>query len=161
VLGKSVTLIGTAPDGTVLQADPSPGAASDRVLSISEGAVVTVQDLVVRHGNVIGGPALGGGILNRGRLTLVRVAVVDNQAVGTRGYSAGDAHGGGIWSAGWLTVTRSTVSGNVAYGGRGDICGATGGTGYGGGISVEPGSMLRAVNSTISGNRAEGGYAFG
>ena len=92
--------------------------------------------MTVRNGKSHGGG--GGGILNRGDLTLTDSAVTDNTAV--------NGQGGGIFNnLGTLTVENSIVKGNVA---TGDVW-----PGYGGGISNWGGS-LTVIRSLVSQNRA-------
>lgn len=77
----------------------------------------------------------GGGILNRGTMTLVATTVKDNVA---RGF------GGGIYNIGAANLDRSTVSGNRS------VDPETGGGGSGGGIQNNGDLWLR--NTTVSGN---------
>jgi hypothetical protein len=80
--------------------DASPGA---RVLTIQPDVRVHLRDLVIRNGNARRIPD-GGGISNRGRLTLSDVVVRDNEAV----------RGGGIYNEGVLRMLgRSVVKDNV------------------------------------------------
>jgi hypothetical protein len=161
VVNKSVTIIGTSPSGTIVQAEMMGSPADDRVFRIESGAIVTIRDMTIRHGRASGSPAQGGGILNDGTLTLVRVAVTDNLALGSDGNPGGPAEGGGICNNGTLTVVSSVVSSNDAQAGDGSSSGADGGDGHGGGIANGTGRALTVVNSTVSGNAARGGYGFG
>jgi hypothetical protein len=158
---KSVTIVGANASGTIVQAHEDKDAASDRVLTVVGGASATIQNVTVRHGKVTGSPARGGGILNEGSLTLEKVAVTDNLAIGSDSNPGGSAEGGGIYNNGLLILVRSVVSNSGAEAGNGSSSGANGGDGHGGGIANGPGGALTAVNSTISGNRAVGGYGFG
>jgi hypothetical protein len=82
--------------------------------------------------------ANGGGITNRGTLTLINSTIKDNIAFG----------GGGIYNqSGTLTLTNSTVAHNTAAGGRG------------GGIFIVgfEGANLILTTSTVSGNIAGSG----
>ena len=82
-------------------------------------------------------PLGGGGIANRGTMTLVGSTVAGNSAT---------LDGGGIWSNGTLTLERSSVSGNTA----------SPGTGGGGGIRNADGGALTLTNSTISSGTVTG-----
>jgi hypothetical protein len=77
----------------------------------------------------------GGGILNRGTMTLVATTVKDNVARGV---------GGGIYNIGAANLDRSTVSGNRSEDPE------IGGGGSGGGIQNNGDLWLR--NTTVSGN---------
>jgi hypothetical protein len=157
VVDKDVTIAGLGASDTTVQAHATRGAATQRVFRISAGAEVTIQDLMIRHGNVSGGSPQGGGILNHGTLTLERVAVTANDAVGMSGTFGGTARGGGVYSDGDLSVLDSTISLNSAQGGAGD---AVGGDGEGGGLYAG-GDSARLVNVTVSGNDVRKGDACG
>lgn len=121
-----------------------------------------------------GGSGSGGGIANHGTLTLERVRVTGNRAVGGSGGSGGsggvlpgpvgsggEGSGGGIVNSGTLVVRDSTVSGNEAVGGfsfgmPGFGGGASAGDAAGGGIA-QLGGTLSVSGSTVAGNRALGG----
>lgn len=109
---------------------------------IQPDTVVTMNELTVTGGNVVGGGTAnrGGGIHNRGTLTLTRSTVTEN-AVSTRG--GGIANQGGT-----LMVVESTISTN-------DAPGTATLPGSGGGIYSEGGSVT-VINSTISNNLADG-----
>ena len=78
-VNKSLTIRGQGAGPSVIQAAAAPRAASTRVLTVSGGTTVALEDLTIRYGFV--GSGGGGGILNQGNLTLRRVAVSQN---GTR-----------------------------------------------------------------------------
>jgi hypothetical protein len=113
----------------------------------------------------------GGGILNDGPLTITNSTVTGNSAGPTEG------SGGGILNSGLVTITNSTLSHNqasashdgmplgsggaISNSGNLEIMSSTlhdnGTTGYGGGIvSAGTGATLTIVNSTLSGNSANG-----
>jgi hypothetical protein len=103
-----------------------------------------------------GGTGAGGGIANQGTLTLERVLVTGNRAVGGDGGmggsggtppdpagSGGEGTGGGIVNTGTLVVRDSTVRGNEAVGGYtsslpGFGSGSAAGDATGGGIASSP-----------------------
>lgn len=118
---------------------------SVRPFQIAADTTVTMNDLIVTGGNVLGGGIAnrGGGILNFGNLTLNRCTVTGNKA---------ENHGGGIATqGGHVEIIQSTISHNVS----GSV---------GGGIYKEgPGATLTLRNSTVSTNNATGaggGVAF-
>jgi len=114
--------------------DGSHNSAS--ALTVDVGASATIDHLLVRNVYVIND--FGGGIANRGTLTLSNSTLVDNQAT----------YGGGIYNAGTLTITNSTIADNHAPGG-------------GAGIWNRPGSMVKLIDSTVSGNVGAWGGAIG
>ena len=143
IVSKDVTIQGQDADKTIVQAHATPEEAVDRVFLVAEGATVTIRDLTIRNGN----PHLdedwraGGGILNKGTLTLENCVVSHNVA----------NTGGGILTTGVLTVYNSTIGHNYA-----DRIAPDGwDDGDGGGIEIEVGGTLTLVNSTVSDNKAE------
>ena len=117
------------------------GAGKGRVLRVEPGIVVKVQDLVILRGKMLtsrGRPGYGGGIANRGKLTLVDVEVRRS----TAGQS-GRGGGGGVYNTGTLTLRGSTrISGNFAP--------------DGGGV-YNSGTLLMKGSAAISANGAESG----
>ncbi|MGQ0620952.1 MAG: Calx-beta domain-containing protein [Panacagrimonas sp.] len=107
-----------------------------RIFAINPGATVILRDTVMSGGS-LGSlsngdySSLGGGILNRGTLTLTGCAVSGSNASG----------GGGIFNGGTLNLDNSVISGNVASFG-------------GGGISSN--GVVTITRSTLSGNRVSG-----
>jgi hypothetical protein len=121
VIDNDVTLDG----GGNLAVD---GNQKHRVFSVPEGVTAELIGFAVANGSETDGN--GGGIRNRGTLTLTHSTVSGNTTSGG---------GGGIlnYNEGTLTLTNSTVSDNSA-------------TEYGGGINN--GGTLTLTNSTVSGN---------
>ena len=134
------------------------GGALDRIFEIVAGNTVEIADVTVRNGSV--GATTGGGINNRGTLTLNNSTVSDNSSV----------HGGGIVNNGTMTINNSTISGNTADGSGGGIrnndtmtinnstISGNSAPGFGGGgiINVFSGATLNLNNSTVSGNSTGG-----
>ena len=143
------------------------GARKDRVFDVAAGATATISGLTVTGGqvpaanpgasifgefgdSVIAGAGFpgqdGGGIRNRGTLTVTDAAIVDNRA--GAGGPGGTAVGGDCSVPGTCNVTP---------GGDGD--GGTGGTGgRGGGIASDPLPAVLTVRRTrIAGNQAGAG----
>src|SRR5437016_10621221 len=125
-----LTLTGAGTASTIID-----GGGVDRVLDIDPsgaGVSVTIANLTVRGGGSNNAPAqAGGGIRNRGTLSLSNVTLAANSA---------GINGGGLLNFGTLTLTNTTVSGNTA------------GT-DGGGIYNSSGT-LTITASTLSGNSA-------
>ncbi len=76
-----------------------------RYLQVERDARLTLQDLTLEHGALVGAATIGGGILNHGYLTLTKVTILDCAA----------SQGGGIFNNGqWLYVEHSALIGNHA-----------------------------------------------
>ena len=115
-------------------------AANSRIFEVVTSSIqVTLNNITIRNGwGQIDGSyyyGIGGGILNRGALTINSSTVSDNNA-GRQG------EGGGIYSTGMLTITHSTVMQNSSEEGNGGVFSS---------------GTTRIINSHISNNR--GGYA--
>ena len=175
----------TNPTGTVIK------GGSDRVMEVKASATVKLVGLEVTKGHTPDGglaPSLftenvvgyGGGILNKGSLTLEHVFVTENRTgqgdlgmngplEGSGGSGGRGGSGGGIFNepGASLTISRSTISKNfTGNGGRGGEGGQgvnaighfpDGGDGGRGGASGDGGGIYNAGSlsidrSTISGN---------
>jgi len=101
----SLTIDGT---GQTIIVDGATAPTSDRVMVVSSGATLTLNDLTIANGTFSGG---GGGIFNSGTLTVTNSTFSGN--------SAPTGEGGGIFNDDTLTVTNSTFSGNSAGAGAG------------------------------------------
>jgi hypothetical protein len=165
-VGHSLMIVGEGSTG----ANPTiiTTTTLDRILSISSGATVTLENLEITGGTAetdsAGGTteADGGGINNVGTLTLTNVAIVGNTAKAT---VVGEiARGGGIFSTGSLTITGTTLVNNLiqnnsalAAAGNSSI---GGGEADGGGIYSNSTVNVSISQTTISGNTAQGGAGF-
>ena len=105
-----------------------------RPFLIQANTTVTINDLAINNGNVLG-TERGGAIRNLGNLTLNRSSIRGNRA---------ENNGGGINNApgAVMVINDSTIAGNEVQGGSAGVTG--------GGISNEGSLTIR--NSTISGN---------
>ncbi len=165
-ISRNVGIIGSGAGNTIID-----GGQAGRVLTVAAGATVTLESLTVQNGV----SSAGGGILNRGTLTIQNSSIVNNRAIGANGQGGptsgpltggapGNANGfgGGIYNAGTLTLNSTTLSGNSALGGKGGSNssfgsgGGGGGAGFGGAI-FNDGAALTITSSTFSGNQATGG----
>ena len=72
-------------------------------MQVDLGTSLTLHRVTIANGNAAG--ASGGGIDNRGTLTITNSTFSGNSAAGV---------GGGIYNIGTLTITNSTFSGNSA-----------------------------------------------
>lgn len=136
------------------------GNEASRVFRIASGTAVSIDDLTVTDGRAV---VQGGGILNAGTLTLSRVIVSDNRAMGIPGASVVvDAFGGGIFNSGSLAVSHSRFVHNQSLGADG-AAGITGTSALGGAImsSGTPSAPATATvsHSTFVDNRAIAGAA--
>jgi hypothetical protein len=156
------------PDGpTYLQPPWGPlggGVLVDGADVTKAETVATIVDCVITRNRVLpaarsglgstpfSAAALGGGIANIGRLTLVRTTVSDNVAGG--GVTT-KAQGGGVWNAtasgpGALTIRDSRITGNTAL-----VSSNHAEKAEGGGIEAQDGLQTFVVTgSIVSGNRA-------
>jgi len=169
----NLTLNGAGAAATVID-----GNQRDRVFDI-RGGTIRISDVTIQHGTSMNS-GLGGGIYNRGTLTLTNSTLSGNSAIsgggiGNSGYlrltnctlSGNSATvGGGISNSGALTVTNSTLNGNSATYGGGisneertatlTNCTLSGNSAtYGGGIINDFGGTATLTSCTVSGNRAE------
>ena len=141
------------------------GGGIDRVLHVCPGGgctnSVTLQGVTIRNGSIGG---YGGGIYNRGNLTVDNSIVSGNTAI----------KGGGIYNKAPLTIQNGSLiggsgAGNTATGDGGGIYNETSlttvdastingntATGDGGGIYVEKGALI-VDGGTVSGNAATNG----
>lgn len=139
------------------------GTPSFRILEIGVGANVTINDLTITNGDTIGD---GGGILNRGTVTINNSIITGNIA------TTGSGRGGGISNIGILFITDSTVSNNSAtfYWGGGiyntdnititnSIISENSSANSGGGLYIEGSGSATISNSTFSGNTSLSGGA--
>jgi uncharacterized repeat protein (TIGR01451 family) len=153
VVRKNVTIQGQGPGNTIVQAQTLPDVANTRVFAINNAITTTIRDMTIRHGNVVAGPAQGGGIYNNGALTVQRVTITGNRAVGSGNDEEGRAYGGGIYNDGTLILQQVAVIDNWVEGNGSD----RGSHAQGGGIYNN--GTLTIQDSSISDNTAQGGSA--
>ncbi len=169
--GFSLTINGNG--ATIRRGDGTwtcPGVANPdfRIFHVAAGSDLTLNNVTVSDGCVqgTGVAASGGGIFNRGTLTVTNSTITDNMARGNdvncvAPCTGDDGNGGGIYSTGTLNIDNSTISNNTARGGDGNCITAncTGGVGNGGGIYNT--GTLNSTGNTINDNDAQGGDANG
>lgn len=142
------------------------GGDLDRIFDLKLGAGLALQGLAVRNGRASGS---GGGIRSSGTLTLLAVAVEDNETTGM-------SFGGGIAadSGGTVAITRSTLARNMAAGGGGGavfgigatlenvtFSGNSSVTDFGGGLYLFSGGAATVNNATFTLNQAPAGSGGG
>ena len=131
-IDHDLTVLGPGPGELTVMRSDDTNTPSFRVLDVEAGAVA-IAGITIRNGSAFSGTNihdnLGGGILNRGNLTVSNCVITGNSApttdwgtnaVGFR-YSLG--FGAGIFSSfGQLSVVNSTISDNQATAAGGGIC---------------------------------------
>ncbi len=186
-LEADITVKGAGAGKTVVD-----GGGVDRVFETGLGVKAALADLTVTGGDATAGNSqeinLGGGVQNRSGITLDRVELVGNKADGGGGLfsipgtspTIRDSlvanntafEGGGLRIDSGATIINTTITANtLRTPSPEDIARKPVGivialideiSGYGGGIDHRGGSLLRIVNSTITGNRAlKGGGGIG
>ncbi len=146
-----LTINGAGEATTFVQANASPGAATERVINVRAGGNLTLTGMTVRNGRFTGtmlATSRGAGIENLAILTLTNVTVRDNQLNST----SGNPIGAGINNAGTsITLTNSTVTANVNTRAVG-VAGSS--SAFGGGMTSLTPSTIVFNNSSVSGNSA-------
>jgi autotransporter family porin len=152
-VNKNLTITGPAVTGNNPPTVVVDGQQLGRLFYIETGVNVTLKYLLIQNGNATDG---GGGICNKGNLTVTNCSINNNTA----------SYGGGIFNDyGNLTVTNSTLNNNnakVVFGGGGiftrGVCTVTNST-ISGNIATEGGGILThgfctVINSTFTQNTA-------
>ncbi len=162
-LTQSMAISGPRASSLVLD-----GGGAVQVFNVQNGITVSISGVTVQNGFDTG--AGGGGIANRGILSLSSCAISSNleESIGQGGgiYNSGTLHisqctisnnqagrggapgfGGGLFNTGTATILNSTFLGNTANGGGP-------GGGKGGAIFNNPSSVLNITGSTLAGNTA-------
>jgi CSLREA domain-containing protein len=156
-LSSDITILG--PGATVLQLGR---------LIIEPGATVNVADVGISgraadgvDANLLTGSRAtsgedGGGIVNRGTLTLTRCTLYNcSSGNGGRGDVGYGGNGGGIYNTGTLTIIASTVTHNQS--GNGGAGGGKPGGRGGNGAGIYNSGTATLVSSTVSDNRTGNG----
>ena len=136
-LGRNLTIDASAlPAGIRIN-----GNHASRVIEVSSGATVFLNSLTITNGYA----SAGGGILNKGTLTINRCTIAGNSVASGGG-------GGGIYNnLGVLTLNECTVAGNSA---------AVGGGAGGGIFNLSGGAPVTLNHCTVAGNSANTGGGF-
>ncbi|MBK8024193.1 MAG: CSLREA domain-containing protein [Chloroflexi bacterium] len=157
------------------------GAGAFRIFAIAASTMVTIRGLTINQGLAPN----GGGVVSRGQLTLVEVAIRGNEATNGGGlyvdnvpgssaavvdstFSGNEGVGGAIYAIGPIYVYNSTIANNMSPGDGGaalmnsnsDFVHTTfsgnSAVGSGGGVRVT-GGVVSFVSSILSGNTAATG----
>ena len=154
-IAGTLTIDGNGRNVTISGDKNSDDVGDVQIFDVPVGADLTLKNLTIARGKATN--TNGGGITNRGTLSLSRVTLSNNTAPnggGIANYAGGSVvainttfsnntvpnAGGGIWNAGTLEVVNSTLAGNQVTGGDGAGIYNTG--------------TLTVINSTLSGNSA-------
>ena len=154
VIAEDLTVQGPGPDLLSVMRCAAPSTPNFRVFEIDSG-VVTLAGITIQNGVAFSGTNihdnLGGGILNRGNLTVSNCVITGNSAPTTDwGTNIPDPNfqfsvgfGAGIFgdTGSQLVLINSTVSGNQASGAGGAVC-------------IHYADSLVATGCTLSGNSA-------
>lgn len=99
--------------------DGNGAVTSQRVMSIAANVRVDISDLTIQNGHAPANDNGGGGIRNRGALTLTQVALVNNAVSGTESGDIGGAISPGGRGDGALVLRNCVIRGNTAQRGGG------------------------------------------
>jgi hypothetical protein len=165
---SALTITGAEADLTVLELNVN--APSFRLVHVAATGILTLDGLTIQgfSESPFDGSYPGGGLYNRGTLTLSNVAVLHNFAWG--GVVEGLYAGGGLYNRGTLTLSNTTVADNGGHyygGGLANVGGTVrisqstiarngSGVGGGGGIINTNGGTLILTNTAVIDNRAFG-----
>ncbi len=99
--------------------DGNGDVTNQRVISIATNVRVSISDVTIQNGHAASGVYGGGGIWNRGALTLTNVALINNVVSGTESSDVGGAISPGGRGGGALRLDNCVVSHNTADRGGG------------------------------------------
>jgi hypothetical protein len=116
-IDRDVTLQGAGADVTII--DGNGAVTLQRVITITYDQTVNIADVTIQHGHAETATNGGGGISNRGALTLNRVILTNNEVVGTDSGDVGGAISPGGTGGGSLVMDNCVVSNNMADRGGG------------------------------------------
>jgi hypothetical protein len=116
-IDRDLTLQGASAGVTVI--DGNGQVTHQRVMSITLGQNVSIADVTIQHGYAVSPTHGGGGISNRGALTLTSVILTHNEVTGTLSSDIGGAISPGGVGGGRLVMENCVVSHNTADRGGG------------------------------------------
>lgn len=165
---RSMVISATGATAPIVKGNPDNEVWGDRIFHILTGSV-TIQGIVIREGNELGGIGgggvriesgqsltlndsqvnnsdayIGGGIYNAGNMTLTNVILSRNYNTSC----SSPCGGGGIYNLGTAILTNVTISGSV---------GRYGGAIYNGGTLTLTNSTLSGSDNTVYAGGAGGG----
>jgi hypothetical protein len=162
-INRDLTLQGAGAGTTII--DGNGQVTHQRVISITSSRNVSIADVTIQHGYAVSSINGGGGISNRGVLTLTGVILTHNVVTGTDSSDVGGAISPGGVGGGRLVMENCVVSHNTANRGGGIFFNSTlqikntliySNTAMAGGGICNYGTMA-LTNVTLSGNYASGG----
>ena len=132
VISQDLSVVGPGPDKLTVMRSGANKTPSFRVFDVEAG-VVAIAGMTIRNGSAFSGTNLhdnlGGGILNRGNLTVSNCVITGNSAPTTdwganASPSVSVGFGAGIFSdkGSQLAIISSTLSDNQASGAGGALC---------------------------------------
>lgn len=144
--GSNTTING---NGAIIQLGSDPNcnhSLTDRVMEITGGSGITINEVTIRCGNHTFGTG-GGGLENYGGtssdpVTLNKVTITENKG----------SHGGGLWNDGYMTINDSAISNNQAI--------ASGEDADAGGVENDGGTLTLnrcTINDNSTANQGDGG----
>jgi CSLREA domain-containing protein len=177
---SNLTINGAGADKTILQAAPTPGTATERVIeSVLATNVVTINGVTLRHGQktgAAGNATRGGGIRNVGTLTMNDCIVTSNISPGSGGIrnertitlnnvvvsnnacinATANCFGGGMYNT--LAANTSVVINNSQFIGNSSTTSGTNVYGFAAGVGIESstGFNLTISNSSFTNNIGTG-----
>jgi hypothetical protein len=116
-IDRNLVIRGAGVASTIL--DGNGGVTNRRVMSIATNVRVDISDLTIQNGHALSGDNGGGGIRNRGALTLTNVALINNVVSGTTSGDIGGAISPGGYGDGALVLQNCVIRGNTAHRGGG------------------------------------------
>lgn len=160
VLSKDLHIVGLGANQLSIS-----GGKQSRVFEIVAGSTVRIAGVTIRDGKTPDNPPLGvdgGGILNRGNLTLDSCRLTGNQtAAGETDFSSANfgngGRGGAVFNGGSLRLIHCQVIGNATGAGAQVDTFLAGHGGAGGGIFNDTSATLRMDGCVVSGNQTGGG----
>ncbi len=145
-VNKTLTVVGTGPGETIIDATPMRSTTPDRIFDVASGATLTVASVTLTGGKVVGNAGGAIRVNDGGTLNLKRSAVVGNEVAGT-----GPVGGGIVFApTGGGTITDSVIAGNIS-------------SGWGGGIFLgnnppaSPPATVTMAKSIVANNSAANG----
>jgi hypothetical protein len=163
-IDRDLTLQGAGTSVTII--DSNGQATHQRVISITSSRNVSIADVTIQHGYVVSSINGGGGISNRGVLTLTGVILTNNVVTGTDSSDVGGAISPGGVGGGRLVMENCIVSHNTANRGGGIFFNSTlqikntliySNTAMVAGGGICNYGTMALTNVTLSGNYASGG----